>query len=152
AQTRGRARRSGPVVGTAFRSVLGGTGATLRTTRGLETLKRFTIMALVVAVIASAILPVIASAQTPPRPMSSIIVNKVAGLTAAQQADVIARNGGIELSQIPALRLHVVAIPTSDLAATLVAYQADPQVQRAEENKVRQTETAPNDPLYPAQW
>jgi subtilisin family serine protease len=115
-------------------------------------LKRFAIIALVVAVIASAFLPIIASAQTPPPPMSSIIVKMVAGLTPAQQADVIARNGGIELSQIPAFRLHVIAVPTSDLAATLAAYQGDPQVQRAEENKVRQTETAPNDPLYPSQW
>src|SRR5262245_66508292 len=127
AQTRGRASRSSTVVGTAFRGVLAGTGAIFRTTRGLDTLKRFAIMALVVAVIASAILPVIASAQTPPAPMSSIIVKMVAGLTAAQQADVIARNGGIELSKIPALRLHVIAIPTSDLASTLAAYQADPQ-------------------------
>src|SRR5262245_40922138 len=152
AQTRGRASRSSTVVGTASRGTPRGTGAIPRTTRGPDMLKCIAIIALVMAVIAGAFFPVIASAQTPPAPMSSIIVKMVAVLTAAQQADVIARNGGIELSQIPALRLHVIAIPTSDLAATLAAYQADPQVQRAEENKVRQTETAPNDPLYPAQW
>src|SRR5262249_2253163 len=96
--------------------------------------------------------PVIASAQTPPPAMSSIIVKLVPGLTTAEQEDVIARNGGTEVSQIAALRLHVISAPTSDLATILAAYQPDPQLQRAEENKVRQTETAPNDPLYPVQW
>ncbi len=126
--------------------------AMLRATRRPDMLKRFGIVALVMAVIVGAVFPVIASAQTAPPPMSSVIVKMVAGLTPTQQADVIARNGGIELSRFPALRLHVIAVPTSDLAATLAAYQADPQVQRAEENKVRQTETAPNDPLYRSQW
>src|SRR5262250_2991052 len=82
--------------------------------RGASTLSRIALVALAVMIAAGALCPVTASAQTPPSAMSSIIVKLVAGLTPTQQADVIGRNGGIEVSQIPALRLHVISVPTTD--------------------------------------
>src|SRR5262249_45467877 len=58
--------------------------------------------------------PLAASAQTT---TSSLLVKLVDGLSPALQADVIARNGGIERSVIPALRLHVIDVPPSELDA-----------------------------------
>src|SRR6266536_239986 len=98
-----------------------------------------------------ALLPFAAAAQTPP-PTTSLIVKLIAGLTQSQQDEVIARDGGVEVSSIPALRLHVVAVATEQLATTLANYQADPQVQSVEINKTRQSETIPADPLYTSQW
>ncbi len=83
---------------------------------------------------------------------SSLLVKLIGGLTPDQQAQVIARNGGIEISSIPALRLHVIQVAPADLAQVLASYQADPQVANAEENKTRQSQTFPADPLYPNQW
>jgi hypothetical protein len=119
--------------------------------RGSDMLKSIAILSLVTAIVVGAFCPLAATAQTPPDAMPSLIVKLVAGLTAEQQADVIARNGGIEVSTVAALRLHVIAVPTSDLDAVLASYQAHPQVVRAEVNKVRRSETAPTDPLYPNQ-
>src|SRR2546427_6635893 len=94
--------------------------------RGAEMFKRIAILALAATIIAGAFPLGIASAQTTPPPaMSSLIAKLIAGLSADEQAAVITRNGGIETSQIPALRLHVVAVPTADLADTLARYQAD---------------------------
>src|SRR4029453_1341287 len=87
-----------------------------------------------------------ASAQT--STTSSLLVKLVAGLTVEQEANVIARNGGIALSSIPALRLDVIAVPGGDVAAVTAAYQADPQVQHVEPNKTRVSESIPSDPLY----
>src|SRR5262245_47076152 len=151
-QTHRVASREGMAVGAAYRPASTGAAAMFGASRRVKVFGSIAILALVLAAIASAFCPAIAAAQTPPPEISSIIVKLVPGLTPSEQADVIARNGGTEVSQIAALRLHVISVPTSDLATLLAAYQADPQVQRAEENKVRQTETAPNDPLYLAQW
>src|SRR5262249_57498910 len=85
-------------------------------------------------------------------PTTSLIVKLIVGLSTQQQTDVIARNGGVEISSIPALRLHVVAMATDQLATILASYQADPQVQSVEVNKTRQSETIPSDPLYGNQW
>src|SRR5262249_28930013 len=85
-------------------------------------------------------------------PTTSLIVKLIVGLSTQQQTDVIARNGGVEISSIPALRLHVVAVATDQLATILASYQADPQVQSVEVNKTRQSETIPSDPLYSYQW
>ena len=113
-------------------------------------LKRFTVLMALVGLVAGLFLPALASAQsTPP---SSIIVKLVAGLSDQAQVDVVASNGGILRSSIPALRLHVIDVPAADLAATLARYQADPRVERAEENKVRLSESVPGDPLYADQW
>src|SRR5437773_4821098 len=83
---------------------------------------------------------------------SSLLVKLAAGLALEQQAEVIARNGGIEISSIPALRLHVIQVAPADLPQVLASYQADPQVVNAEENKTRQSQAFPADPLYQNQW
>src|SRR5438093_5068847 len=83
---------------------------------------------------------------------SSLLVKLAPGLSPEQQAQVIARNGGIEISSIPALRLHVIQVAPADLPQILARYQADPQVVNAEENKTRQSQAFPADPLYQHQW
>src|SRR5438128_11843393 len=57
-----------------------------------------------------------------------------------------------ERSVIPALRLHVIDVPPSDLAAVRANYQADPRVVSVEENRTRLWEAVPADPLYSNQW
>ncbi|PYN83538.1 MAG: hypothetical protein DMD96_02035, partial [Candidatus Rokuibacteriota bacterium] len=94
-------------------------------------------------------IPLAASAQSA---TSSLLVKLAAGLSPEQQAEVIARNGGLEISSIPALRLHVIQVAPADLPQVLPRYQADPQVVHAEENKTRQSQAFPADPLYPNQW
>ena len=92
------------------------------------------------------------AAQIVPATTSSLIVKVVAGLTSDQHAEIVARNGGTLTSSIPALRLLVVAVAPAELGATLARYQADPQVQSVEQNKVRVSESVPSDPLYVNQW
>src|SRR5437773_11556112 len=83
---------------------------------------------------------------------SSLLVKLAVGLSPAQQAEVIARNGGIEISAIPALRLHVIQVAPADLPQILARCQPDPQVVNAEENRTRQSQAFPAGPLYPNQW
>jgi subtilisin family serine protease len=83
---------------------------------------------------------------------SSLLVKLVPDLSSEQQANVIARNGGVVLSSIPALRLYVIAAPPDSVAAVATSYQADPQVQHVEQNKPRVSEAVPSDPLYANQW
>src|ERR1043165_606327 len=73
-----------------------------------------------------------ASAQTDvvPPPPTSLIVKLVAGLTVDQQAAVIARNGGVEKSNVPALRLHVIEVGAEQVDLALAKYQGDAQVAR----------------------
>jgi hypothetical protein len=111
-------------------------------------LKRFAVVMALVALVGGLFLPALASAQSAPPP--SIIVKLVAGVT--DPANVVATNGGILRSSIPALGLHVIDVPAAELADTLARYQADPRVERAEENKVRVSESVPGDPLYADQW
>src|SRR5690242_1543717 len=92
------------------------------------------------------------AAQAQDTGTSSILVKLVPGLTAAQQADVITRNGGVETSAILPLRIHVVSVPTDQLNAVMASYQADPQVQHVEVNIKRQSEAVPSDPMYSYQW
>src|SRR5215212_9103446 len=67
-----------------------------------------------------------ASAQTPGMPANpSLLVKMVAGLTAEQQAEVIARNGGTELKRVAALRLHVVEVLDEQLDGIYQNYLAD---------------------------
>src|SRR2546422_4694067 len=103
------------------------------------------------AVACALLVPALSAAQSP-SPTSSLLVKLVDGLSAQEQADVIARDGGIERSVIPVLRLHVIDVPASDLATVRASYQADPQVVSVEENRTRVSETVPGDPLYPNQW
>jgi hypothetical protein len=93
--------------------------------------------------------PLLASAQSG---VASLIVKLVDGLPPELQADVIVRNGGVERSVIPALRLHVIDVPVSELEAIKARYQGDPRVLSVEENRTRVWEAAPVDPLYPYQW
>ena len=79
----------------------------------------------------------------------SLMVKLVNGLTPDEQTAVIARNGGVEISSIPALRLHIVELPASELSDTLTRYQADSQVQSVEINNKRKVEGTPTDPLLP---
>ena len=92
-----------------------------------------------------------AVAQTPPTD-ASLLVKLVAGLAPETQTAVVARNGGIEVSSVPALRLHVVVVSAADLAAVKALYQGDPLVEHVEENLVRVSEAIPTDPLYASQW
>jgi subtilisin family serine protease len=111
---------------------------------------RFTAIVLTAVVLLTFLIPFPAAAQT--TSASSLIVKVVAGLTTDQQAAIVGRNGGTITSSIPALRLLVVSVSNAEIAATLARYQADPQVQNVEENKVRVSEALPSDALYVNQW
>src|SRR5690349_15290866 len=90
-------------------------------------------VALLLAILSSAFVMTDARAQTSPTvTISSLIVKVVSGLSANQQAQVVARNGGTVTSSIAPLRLLVISVPTADLSAVLASYQADPQVQSVE--------------------
>ena len=93
----------------------------------------------------------VASAQNPPAD-ASLLVKLVAGLAPQTETAVIARNGGIEVSSVPPLRLHVLVVSSADLAAVRARYQADPLVEHVEDNLVRLSEAVPSDPLYTSQW
>jgi subtilisin family serine protease/PKD repeat protein len=114
---------------------------------------RLTVLALLTTVLFAGLVPPGAVAQTAPTgTTSSLIVKVIAGVTPDQQAAIVARNGGTLTSSIPALRLLVVSVPQDEVAATLTRYQADAQVQTAEANKVRVSESMPSDALYANQW
>src|SRR5262245_3417617 len=95
------------------------------------------LLATLLTVLFAVIAPLAVTA--PDSTMTSLLVKLVPGLTPAQQAEVIARNGGVETSAILPLRIHVVAVPTESLDAVMASYQADPQVQRVELNTKRQS-------------
>jgi len=111
-------------------------------------LRRGLLLGLVAAMLSMA--AATAWGQTPSAP--SLIVKLMSGLTAGEQAAVITRNGGIEVSSVAALRLHVVQVTAAEQDAVLAKYKADPQVVRAEVNKTRQSDAVPSDPLYGQQW
>src|SRR5438876_5826337 len=110
-------------------------------------LKRAIVVTALLTIACALLIPTLSAAQTPSS-TSSLLVKLVDGLSAQEQADVIARNGGVEISSIPALRLHVIQVAPADLPQVLANYQADPQVVNAEENKTRQSQAFPTDPLY----
>ena len=83
---------------------------------------------------------------------TSLVVKLINGLTATEQTAAINRNGGVETSSIPALRLHVVSVQTINLSSILGSYQVDPQVQSVELNKTRKTESIPSNSVYSTQW
>src|SRR6058998_1338902 len=114
-------------------------------------LKRAIVVTALLTIACALLIPTLSAAQTL-SPTSSLLVKLVDGLSVQEQADVIARNGGVEISSIPALRLHVIQVAPADLPQVLANYQADPQVVNAEENKTRQSQAFPTDPLYPNQW
>jgi subtilisin family serine protease len=77
-----------------------------------------------------------------------LLVKLQQGLGPDQQADAVLRCGGEETSSVSALRLHTVAVAAESLDAALACYQADPEVERVEVNRVRQAEGVPNDEYY----
>jgi subtilisin family serine protease len=101
-----------------------------------------------------ALLSATSSAQSvpPPPAPSSLIIKLAVGLSADEQAAVIAQYGGTETSTVPALRLHVVEVSADQRDQALASYQADSRVVRAELNKVRQSSATPSDPFYSQQW
>src|SRR6266516_5139082 len=70
-------------------------------------------------------------------PTTSLIVRLAPGLTEAQQADVIASHGGVETSSIPALRMHVVDVPASDVSTRIDDFAADASVQSVDRDRTR---------------
>ena len=82
----------------------------------------------------------------------SLSIRLRAGLSAAEQAAVIARHGGTVESAVAPLRIQVVRVRAGDLPAALADYQADPQVESAEEVRSRRAEWLPNDPQIGSQW
>lgn len=83
---------------------------------------------------------------------ASLIVKTASGLSGVEQAMIIDRNGGSEVSSMPALRLHVVTVPLASLPLVLQNYQSDPQVERVEQNRTRKAEGIPGDLHYGVQW
>jgi len=75
-----------------------------------------------------------------------------AGLSQSQQANVIARDGGVESSSISVLRLHVVDVPADQVGRYLKAYQTDPDIESADKNRTREAQGAPDDVAYGRQW
>ena len=79
-------------------------------------LKRFAVLVALIGLVGGLFLPALASAQS--APPSSIIMKLVAGLTDQASVEVIASNGGILRSSIPALRLYVISVPAAELGGS----------------------------------
>lgn len=83
---------------------------------------------------------------------TSLTVKLVSGLTPVEQAAIISRNGGVAVSSIPVLRLHVITVQSADLPLIQQNYQSDSQVESIETNGTRKAEGVPTDSLYGVQW
>src|SRR2546427_6057827 len=83
---------------------------------------------------------------------ASFIVKLANGLSADEQQAVLSRNGGVETSSIPALRLHTIQASSDRLDVAIQSYQSDPQVESVEREKIRAAGATPSDPAYPDQW
>ena len=93
------------------------------------------------------------AADPPVPPKPSLIVKTVAGLSYVDVGAIVARDGGVETSSIPALRLHVIEVTADQLATATLNYQSDQQVESVEVNQTRKVETlTPPDPYYGGQW
>ena len=55
-----------------------------------------------------------------------LIVRLVAGLSPDAQQQVIARNGGVETSSVPVLRMHCIDVPIASVDEIIQRYQSDP--------------------------
>ena len=82
----------------------------------------------------------------------NLSVKLAAGLTAADQAAVITKSGGVEKSVIAPLRIHVVSVPAANLALILSDYRKDPLVESVEVIKARKAEGLSNDQHVGVQW
>ena len=95
--------------------------------------------------------PKILAEQAYPAEVSSLVVKTVKDLSADQQAEVIARNGGVEVSSISALRLHIIEVSADQVSEVLSKYKADPSVESAELNMKRKADGTPSDFYYTSQ-
>ncbi|TME46545.1 MAG: hypothetical protein E6I55_07250, partial [Chloroflexi bacterium] len=89
------------------------------------------------------------------RPQSSavsLLVHLTAGLSASQQAAVVAAGGGAERASIPALHLLVVDVSAARAKAALAAYKANHAVRSVEIDHTRAARASPSDPSYSSQW
>jgi len=86
----------------------GGTNAMRRVS--WKPIRSVAIVAVLYALVLSFI-PLAARAQTA---TSSLLVKLAVGLSPDQPSQVIGRNGGIEISAIPAFRLYVIQVVTAD--------------------------------------
>jgi subtilisin family serine protease len=109
----------------------------------------FTILLGIIAIIGGLLYP---ATNATAADTVSLVVKLVDGLSPTEQAAVIARNGGVETSSVPALRLHVVTIAAAVQPLVLQNYQADAQVVSIEVNKTRKAEATPTDANYGVQW
>src|SRR2546430_13263677 len=107
-----------------FEAPVGGAKAMRRMSR--ERVNSPLIFAVLCALLLSFI-PLAASAQSTG---SSLLVKLVDGLSPALQADVIARNGGVERSVIPAPRLPGIDRLPGELKAGRANHKADPPAVR----------------------
>jgi hypothetical protein len=112
----------------------------------------FSALLILFALAAFSVLSVQNAAAADAAATSSLMVKLVNGLTPEERNAVIARDGGTEVSSIPALRLHVVECQSGDLSAVLSNYRSDPQVESVEINNTRKVEGTPSDPFYSTQW
>lgn len=116
---------------------------------------RFTMksVCLVISVVLGLLLPINSAIALNLSPRSeSLIVKFVPGLSASEQGEAIAANGGTKKAHNPSLRLHVVRTGAENLQKTLVRYKADPRVERAEIDHVRRAAGTPSDTSYSSQW
>ena len=96
--------------------------------------------------------PTATATPDPNAPKASLIVKLVSGVTTAQRADVIERNGGTELSYLAPLRLATVQVLAADVDEAFASFDADPLVQRVEVDQKRAADAIPSDLEYASQW
>src|SRR5262245_51799081 len=92
------------------------------------------------------------SAQDAPPSTVTLIVKMAQGVSPTDAENTIRRYGGTLKSSIAPLRMYVVDVP-AELAESIKAQlQADPKVERVEEDKSRKLSSIPSDALYSNQW
>ena len=83
---------------------------------------------------------------------TSYIVSFADGTDAAEQTQVLADAGAVDVGNVPELRMHTVEVTTTDEAAVLAALRSGAAVVRVEADKTRAAEATPDDPSYADQW
>src|SRR5919109_1010213 len=88
-------------------------------------------------------------ASSSPSLAGGYIVAFRAGVSSDEQAAALADVGAVEISAIPALRMHAVTLPDEAAEASL---GADARVDRVEADATRAAQGQPNDTQYEEQW
>ncbi len=83
---------------------------------------------------------------------TTYIVSFVEGTPVADQAQVLAGAGVVDVAAVPVLRMHTVEVPTSGESGVVAELRSDPSVARVEADKTRAIEGTPDDPSYAEQW